>query len=83
MLVITTRGVQVVDRSTLSDDSATLVGQHWHAIKAVINDTPSRYDIQDFEGVTVAPGMELQTSEDFIYDLLADGELDYDDIYAG
>jgi hypothetical protein len=83
MLVLTTQGVQVVDRSTLSDRSAMLVGQHWNAIKAIVNETTSRYDIQDFEGVTIAPGMERETSEDFIYDMLADGEFDYDDIYAG
>jgi hypothetical protein len=80
--VITTQGIQILDRSALSQDTATLIGQHWNAVKAVVNDTSSRYDLRDFEGVTVAPGMELQASEDLIYDLAAEGELDAEDIYA-
>jgi hypothetical protein len=80
--VITTQGIQILDRSALSQDTATLIGQHWNAAKAVVNDTSSRYDLRDFEGVAVAPGVELQASEDFIYDLAAEGELDAEDIYA-
>jgi hypothetical protein len=79
--VLTTQGERILDRSVLSQDAATLIGQHWNAVKAVINDTPGRYSIGDFEDVEISPGVFLLADEDFIYDLSAEGELDVEDIY--